>query len=219
MKIAKNHEFSRADQPKSAEGRASDLKIAKNHAFSRADSPKSAEGRASNLKIAKNHEFLKVDQPKVRRGSRGRIENRKKPRVFWVCAAVSGRCTSPPMNSRVPRKRVSHGNIQAARQFCGARLSAAGQSSSRARQRRESGGSQERLGFRHSEIFWILEHGLLFLQICRREPGHARSARFKAQGQPRWPFYQGQLQCFCFINANGRFIKADGRFITPVSKD
>ena len=42
----------------------------------------SAEGRAGELKIATNHEFSKVDQPKVRRGSRGRFENRKKPRVF-----------------------------------------------------------------------------------------------------------------------------------------
>ena len=50
--------------------------------FRRSTSPKSAEGRAGDLKIAKNHEFSKVDQPKVRRGSRGRFENRKKPRVF-----------------------------------------------------------------------------------------------------------------------------------------
>ena len=104
LKIAKNHEFSRVDQvrrgsrgtfenrkkPRVFEGRPtqSPQRVAqaicsqKTTSFRRSTSPKSAEGRAGDLKIAKNHEFSKVDQPKVRRGSRGRFENRKKPRVF-----------------------------------------------------------------------------------------------------------------------------------------
>ena len=83
LKIAKNHEFSRVDQPKVRRGsRGTFENRKKTTSFRRSTSPKSAEGRAGNLKIAKNHEFSKVDQPKVRRGSRGRFENRKKPRVF-----------------------------------------------------------------------------------------------------------------------------------------
>ena len=57
-------------------------KCAPRHDKSDLTTRNSAEGCAGKLKIAKNHEFSRVDQPKVRRGSRGRFENRKKPRVF-----------------------------------------------------------------------------------------------------------------------------------------
>ena len=116
-KSQKTTSFRRSTSPKSAEGRAGDFKIAKNHEFSKVDqpevrrgsrkrfqnrkkprvfegrpaqspqrvaraisksqkttsfrrstSPKSAEGCAGVLKIAKNHEFLKVGSPKPRQG-------------------------------------------------------------------------------------------------------------------------------------------------------
>ena len=107
LKIAKNHKFSKVDQPKLRRGSRGRIenrqkqrvfegrpaqspqrvaraisKSQKTTSFRRSTSPKSAEGRAGDFKIAKNHEFSKVDQPKVRRGSRGRFQNRKKPRVF-----------------------------------------------------------------------------------------------------------------------------------------
>ena len=93
LKIAKNHEFSKVDQPKVRRGSRGQFenrkkprvfkgrpaqspqrvaraisKSQKTTSFRRSTSPKSAEGRAGDLKIAKNHEFLKVGGPKPRQG-------------------------------------------------------------------------------------------------------------------------------------------------------
>ena len=51
-------------------------------------------------------DFGLVDQPKVRRGSRGRFENRKKPRVF------EGRPAQSPIKSLQPSPELSSGHSQ-----------------------------------------------------------------------------------------------------------
>ena len=89
--------FRRSTSPNSAEGRAGDLKIAKNHEFSKVDQPKLRRGSRGR----KNHEFSKVDQPKVRRGSRGRSKNHEfskvdQPKVRRGSRVFEGRPAQSP---------------------------------------------------------------------------------------------------------------------------
>ena len=79
-KCAPRHDESDLTTRNSAEGPAGDLKIAKNHEFSKVDQPKVRRGsrkRFQNRKKPRVFEGRPAQSP-----SRGRFQNRKKPRVF-----------------------------------------------------------------------------------------------------------------------------------------